>query len=341
MFQADAWMEQQYRKNMEKVAQQTREQSKEQRRRDLTDVMRKLIGEIETGELPAPVITERVSCPGYTRERVILSAAEGLEFGAYILIPDNCSEKALPAVLAIHGHGYGSREIAGMLPDGTADESPPGIHQHFAVQLVRRGVIVIAPDVVGFGERRLRSDTEKNPEAASSCYRMAVQLMMLGKTLTGLRIAELRKAVDYIVSRPEVDSAKIGVMGFSGGGLLAYTAAVLDERLKAIVLTGYTNTYKDSILAVQHCLCNYTPGMLTYAELPEWIGLLCPRPLFLESGLHDFIFPEAGFRKAEAEIQHIYNQAGASERLTVDLFPGGHEISGRKSYDWLCQQLRK
>lgn len=105
------------------------------------------------------------------------------------------------------------------------------------------------------------------------------------------------------------------------------------------MLTGFANTVKDSIFAVRHCIDNYTPGLLLHAELPELIGLIAPRPLFLESGEHDPIFPVAGFRKAAAEIKGIYEAEGAGDKLEIDVFPGAHEISGRLSYDWLKRTL--
>jgi predicted esterase len=75
------------------------------------------------------------------------------------------------------------------------------------------------------------------------------------------------------------------------------------------------------------------------AELPELMGLIAPRPLFLESGDEDPIFPADGFNKAVRELQSIYGREGVQDRLAFDLFPGAHEISGRKSFDWLKQAL--
>jgi hypothetical protein len=259
-------------------------------------------------------------------------------FAAYVLLPKDAG-RPLPGVLALHGHGYGSREIVGLLPDGAPDEGKPGIHRHFAIQLVKRGLAVIAPDVIGFGERRLASDLRKKPNAPSSCEKLSTQLMMLGKTLTGLRVHEARRALDYLISRPDVDGSRIGAMGFSGGALIANALSVLDERIGAMMLTGFPNTFKDSIFAVHHCIDNYTPGLLLHAELPELIGLFAPKPLFLESGFDDRIFPREGFLKAAEEVQAIYDREEAGDRLRTDLFPGAHEISGRFAYDWLTGVL--
>jgi len=313
-------------------------QLRNERRPQLKSALRELIGQFESNPSHTPKVLERVQCDGYVRERVELSATPELTFAAYVLIPNDV-KGPLPSVLALHGHGYGSREIVGLLKDGSPDVAEPGIHQHFAVQLVKRGMVVIAPDVIGFGERRLHADLALNPDASSSCYRLSTQLMMLGKTLTGLRVKEALKVFHYLSSRKEVDADRIGLMGFSGGGLIGYITAVLEARIYATVLTGFANTVKDSIFTVHHCIDNYTPNLLVHAELPELIGLIAPRPLFLESGEHDPIFPVAGFRRAAADIQAIYEAEAACDQVEIDIFPGVHEISGRRAYDWLKRTL--
>ncbi|WP_433938985.1 dienelactone hydrolase family protein [Paenibacillus lautus] len=338
MWRADAFLESMYNEAEKNTKDSQAAMSAEERNRYLKQTLRRLIGEFEANENHKPVLLERESCDGYIRERVELSAVPGVSFAAYILIPED-QRKPMPAAVAVHGHGYGSREIVGLKQDGSNESDPPGIHRHFAVQLVRRGMVVIAPDVAGFGERRLAADLARNPEAANSCHRLSTQLLMHGKTLAGLRVAETLRALDYLAERPEVQPGGIGIMGFSGGGLISFLCAALDERIRAAVLAGYPNTFKDSIMAMQHCICNYIPGILNHAELPEWIGLIAPRSLYLESGADDRIFPAAGFNSAVEQLRETYRRAGAEDRLQADLFPGAHEISGRHSYDWLIERL--
>ncbi|MGG1519679.1 alpha/beta hydrolase family protein [Paenibacillus oryzisoli] len=315
-------------------------ETRHQRKQRLQQLLRESLGTFASTENFTPVDLESEKCDGYTRERVELSAVPGVTFPAYILIPDGASStNKLPGVIAVHGHGYGSRQICGMRSDGSPDRGEPDLYNHFAVQLVKRGLIVMAPDVIGFGERRLRSEVEENPDAPSSCYRMASQLLMLGKTLTGLRVKETLSAVDYLAQRSEVDATKLGIAGFSGGSLISYIVAALDERIRASLLIGFPNTFEGSIMAVHHCLCNYTPGILSQAELPDLMGLIAPRHLFLESGKDDPIFPAAGFMEAVHELQAIYEEEGARDHLGFDLFPGVHEVSGRHSFAWLRSVL--
>lgn len=339
MWQPDALLEQLYEETVERHRTQAETESRSERRERLRGVLKKAIGSFDRveGAIGAELL-ESVDCGTYTRERVRLSAVEGVQFAAYVLIPKGI-KKPMPAVLAIHGHGYGSREIVGLLPDGTQDEGVPTCHNHFALPLVERGLIVLAPDVAGFGERRLAEDMGKDPMASSSCYKLATHLLMYGKTLTGFRTAELLGALDYLVSRSDVDADAVGTMGFSGGALLAWVCATLDERLRSVLLTGFPGTFKGTIMEVFHCVDNYTPGLLAEAELPEWIGLIAPRPLFVESGCEDPIFPLESSREAISRLTSTYREADASERFASDIFSGAHEVSGRVSYDWLANQL--
>lgn len=339
MWMPDAYFEQLYRETLDEQEAAREKLDRQARKAMLRAELRRMLGEFAPADAGfAPELLESVDCGDYVRERVKLSGTRGLAFGAYVLLPKSRQGAAgkRPGVLAVHGHGYGSREIVGLRPDGTPDVEPPGIHRHFAVELVRRGLVVIAPDVLGFGERTLAEDAGTGRH---SCYKMATQLLLQGKTLTGLRATELRAAFDYLAARHEVDASRLGAMGFSGGALLSFVRAALDERVKATVLTGFPGTFRGTIMAVRHCIDNYLPGMLRHAELPEWIGLLAPRALFVESADADPIFPVASAREAIKYLQAEYERENASARFAHDIFPGAHEISGRQAYDWLAARL--
>lgn len=166
-----------------------------------------------------PVLLERITCDGYIRERIEITTYAGLRMPVYLLIPGDGSvtDTKRPAIVACHGHGYGSREISGMEPDGSLRTGEPGLHKDFAVALVKRGYVVAAPELLGFGDRRLEEDRDA-PPGVSSCTKIAAHLLMVGKTLAGHRVYETTRVLDYVSTRPEVDSERIGSMGISGGG---------------------------------------------------------------------------------------------------------------------------
>ncbi|MGF9695812.1 alpha/beta hydrolase family protein [Paenibacillus sp. MABNR03] len=298
------------------------------------------------GDFPAAaaelnaVLLERTSCDGYMRERVEITTYAGLRMPIYVLIPNgiNGKQEPIPAVIACHGHGYGSREITGMEPDGSPRAGEKGLHKDFAVALVQQGYVVAAPELLGFGDRRLEEDRDA-PPGTSSCTKIAAHLLMAGQTLAGHRVYETIRVLDYLSSRPEVNAERIGIMGISGGGLVAAFTAALDVRCRATVISGYANTFQGSILDRNHCLDNYIPGILREAELPDILGLIVPRPLFIEAGSEDRVFPQVTAREAYVRLGEIYEQEDAMDVLGADFFAGGHEISGDEAYRWLKKFL--
>jgi hypothetical protein len=99
-----------------------------------------------------PEVTEQVLCNGYIRQRVAINAYAELRMSVYVLTP-NKALSPVPAVIACHGHGYGSKEIVGLESDGSSRKGDSGLHKDFAVSLVQRGFVVAAPELLGFGDR--------------------------------------------------------------------------------------------------------------------------------------------------------------------------------------------
>lgn len=277
-----------------------------------------------------PTIIDTKEFEEYRRELVVLPLTDLLETRMYILTPKT-DQDSFASVLAVHGHGYGVKEAVGLAEEG----KDSGLHGNFAIELVKRGLKVFAPEVIGFGDRRLQQDIDQ--ENINSCERMATNLLMEGKTLAGLRVWEARCVLDFMEMDKEVDVNRIGMMGFSGGALVTSYTAALDLRVQATVLTGFTNTFRGSIMAMHHCIDNYIPSILNIAELPEWIALIAPRNLFIEAGEKDPIFPRPYVKDAIERIEEYYHNR--PEKFSYDIFPGVHQISGRKAYDWLKNKL--
>lgn len=308
---------------------------------DLRNKFRQSLGDYQFGQGDvSPVLLEKVDKGDYVRLRVEISTHRHLKMPLYLLMPKGSEGKKLPAVLALHGHGYGGKEAVGLTPDGS-DLEEATYHRNFAIELVKKGVIVAVPELIGFGDRKLQKDQGVGEPTDNSCYMIASQLLLNGKTLAGLRVEESRRVMDYIQSLEEVDHERIGCMGISGGGLVATFTSALDERIKAVVVSGYASTFEGSIMTRRHCLDNYIPGILKYAEMPELIGLIAPRPLFIEAGDGDHLFPLEKTVEVVDRLKQIYHSFGAQEAVTYHLFKGGHEVNGDQSFNWLIKQLKK
>ncbi|AEI46299.1 dienelactone hydrolase family protein [Paenibacillus mucilaginosus] len=340
MWHPDDYLDRLYRKLEEQRKTASQEPSAAERER-LRGRLQDLLGRFEEEEAPLQpkLLESEEMADGITRQRIEYSTAEGLRVPAYLLLPKEARTGRRPAVLAWHGHGYGSREAVGLLPDGTLNPGPPGIHRNFAVELARRGLVVLVPEIVGFGDRRIRQEADGEP-GSNSCFPIGAALLLAGRTIAGLRAWEARRAADYLLTRDDVDGQRIGCFGFSGGGMVASLSAALDDRMKATVITGYSNTYKTSILDRRHCLDNYIPGILTEAEMPDLLALIAPRELYLEAGTEDHLFPVEQVKAVYQGLAELYQSLGAGDAIGLDVFEGKHEICGRRSFDWIASRLK-
>lgn len=275
--------------------------------------------------------------PDYTLKRMSLEICENLRMLVYILTPKN-AKKPTPGVVALCGHGYGVRQILKITKKGNKKHIRyfDDYQKSFAVELVKRGCTVIAPELFGFGEARLKKDLMK-PFYISSCDELSHHLLPYGLTTASLRVFQAIKCVDVLMNTQNVDKGRIGCMGISGGGLTALYASVLDERISKIVISGYVNTFRDSILARWHCPDNYIPEILCTGEIYDFASALAPRELLIESGKRDKLFPFYASEEAHKKIRSVYTKVNASDKLIIDAFDGKHSVSGRKSFDFLSR----
>src|SRR5947199_1352844 len=106
-------------------------------------------------------------------------------------------------------------------------------------------------------------------------------------------------------------------------------AGAVDVRMQASLVSSYLNTCRDCIMSVSHCIDNYVPGILNWAEMYDVAGLIAPRPLFAESGERDDIFPIAASRESFARVQKVYAQFDASALVEQETFDGPHSFWGK------------
>ena len=157
--------------------------------------------------------------------------------------------------------------------------------------------------------------------------------------MAGWRVYDAMRAIDYLEGRPEMDAKRIGAIGISGGGLNALYLAALDTRVRATVVSGFLNTFRDSLLGVHHCIDNFIPGLLLEAEISDIAGLVAPRALWCENGTDDPIFPVKAFRRALRETRKIYGVFGAPAQCGGEVFNGEHEFHGDGAWPFLQKHL--
>ncbi len=275
--------------------------------------------------------------PDYTLQKYSFELCEGLKSAVYILMPKKTTSPA-PAVVALCGHGYGARQILGITKKGKKKKLPyiDSYQKNFAVELAKRGCIVAAPELFGFGEARLKKDLKK-PFYISSCDELSHHLLPYGLSTAAIRVMQASACADILLNMSNTDPERLGCMGISGGGLTALYASVTDERFKRTVISCYINTFRSSILSMWHCPDNYIPHILEIGEIYDFAASISPRELLIESGKKDKLFPIDASLEAHGKISYIYKLAGAEDKLTVDVFNGKHSVSGKKSFEFLSR----
>ena len=242
---------------------------------------------------PRPRLVERTDKDDFFREKILLRTTEHTLMPVYLLFPKQ-SEEPPPLVIAFHGHGYGVKDIVGLWESGEERDEPEGYHKDFAVALCRAGFAVAAPEISCFGERQTDFSHLNRPisgSAPTSCTHAAMLAFHLGLSVVGLRVHDGMRLLDYLETRTDIDTTRVGAMGISGGGMHTFFSTCLDIRIQACVVSGYFSTFRDSILAMSHCACNFVPGLGDFGEIYDLAGLIAPRPLLVEAGSHDSIFP--------------------------------------------------
>jgi dienelactone hydrolase len=256
---------------------------------------------------------------------------------AFLITPTR-AKGPLPTVICVPGHGRGVEDIVGIDEAGRDRTDRPGYQHDFALQVADHGMAALAIEPLAFGCRR-DPITRKKGLGTTACYPAAGAALLFGETMIGWRIWDVMRGIDWIATRPELDARRVGCMGISGGGTCTLFAAALDSRIRAAFVSGYLNTFRDSILSLSHCIDNYVPGILNWAEMYDVAGLIAPRSLFSEAGDRDPIFPVAASKESFARVHKVYEVFGAASAAEQEIFSGVHEFHGERGLPFLAKAL--
>jgi dienelactone hydrolase len=276
--------------------------------------------------------------PAYVREKFVFESRPGVGVAGYLILPKNHSG-AVPAVVCVPGHGRGVDDLVGIDEHGRDRTARGGYEYDFALQVVERGLAAVAIEPMAFGCRRDAKTKAKGP-TAYACQPVAGSALLLGETMTGWRVFDVMRTIDWIEARPGLDAKRVGCVGISGGGTCALFSAALEPRIQAVLVSGYLNTFRASIMSMSHCIDNYVPGILNWAEMYDVAGLIAPRPLFSEGGDRDPIFPMEATRESFARVKKVYEVFGAADSAQQEIFSGVHEFRGARGLPFLAQALR-
>ena len=259
---------------------------------------------------------------GYRIEKVVFESLPGLHVTALVYVPDGPAGSRRPAVLVACGHA----------PDGKAFRN----YQEISGQLARRGYVVLCWDPVGQGERSQFFDVARGRSRYNLvCGEHAVLgnlACLAGTSLVRFMVWDGMRAVDYLLTRPEVDPARLAVTGTSGGGFQSLYLGALDERIGVVApscfVTALPMRMANRIFEDPDSDPEQDPYRLVAAGI-DHAGLLLlvyPRPFILAAAVKDF-FPIEGTRKTFREVAALYAAFGRGDRAAMAEGVHGHMYS--------------
>jgi dienelactone hydrolase len=255
-------------------------------------------------------------------EKLLFTSEPFADIPAYLCLPHTVTPP-YPFMICLQGHTTGMHvSLAVDREDETLPIQVEG-DRDFALGCLRHGVAALCIEQRSFGERRERLQAQVSEHG---CHDAAMHALLLGKTLLGERVFDVDRAIDYLLTRPDMDPKRIGVMGNSGGGTVSIYAAALLPRLSFAMPSCSFCTFKASLLSIYHCADNYVPRLYQYAEMADLLGLFAPRPVVIVAGQDDDIFPLPGVQEAFAHLQGIYAAIDAADRCQLVIGPGGHRF---------------
>ncbi len=277
------------------------------------------------GGLPAtktplnPHITGQIQMQGFHIEKLVFESLPHIYVTALLYVPDDASPKH-PGVLVPAGHSANGKAY----------------YQALCQRLAKRGYFVICWDPVGQGERSQFWDAKNHKSRYNLiCAEHAVMgnlAYLAGTNLARWEIWDGIRAVDYLLTRPEVDPDRINITGTSGGGFQAAHIAAIDPRIKvaapscyftALPMRVYNRIFKDPDSDPEQDLYGMISHGLDHAGL---MLLMYPRPVFVAAAVLDF-FPIEGTRKSFREVADIYSRFGHADRIAMHESYNEHQYS--------------
>lgn len=270
-----------------------------------------------------------------TIEKIAFTSEPFADVIAYVCLPAT-SRAPHTFMICLQGHTTGMHLSIAARQD---DESLPmevGGDRDFAIGCMKRGLAALCIEQRAFGERLERVQKKTSP---LGCMDATLQALMLGRTLIGERVFDIDRAIDYLAARGDADMQRIGVMGNSSGGAMSMYAAALLPRIAYAMPSCYFCTFRDSVMAMNHCEENYIPGLLKYAEMSDIMGLAAPKPLVIVAGKDDPLFPIIATRRAFRALRKIYAACGAAGRCHLVVGPAGHRFYADAAWPVMMKEL--
>lgn len=286
--------------------------------REVRRKFRTLLGDLPARSSLNPKVTGQLQREGYRMEKVVYESFPNHHVTANLYIPDG--KGPFPAALLFCGHEDVSK----------ATES----YQKTAMLLAQNGFVVLVVDPISQSERHQLLGERGKPltRGGTTEHTLLNELSnLVGTSAPAYELWDNVRSMDYLVSRREVDTARVGCLGNSGGAMQALYFAAFDERVKLVVPCSYLATRERTLeLSGPADGCAQIPGEgAAGLELSDYLIAAAPRPVMVLAGRFDFI-DYKGTQIAFDELKQVYQVLGQPQKVQMFSYDDGHGISQPK-----------
>ena len=291
-------------------------QTREDAERYINDIRKKIASlfPLPTEKTPLNVCeTGTLDFPTFVLHKIIYCSRPNYPVTANLFLPK--TKEKVPAVLFLCGH--------------SANGKAETFYQIAQRSLAMKGYAVLAIDPVSQGERLQMLDV---PEFHGNCCEehntVGKQILLAGETMSAWRAWDAIRGLDYLLSRPEVDTTRVGLTGNSGGGTMTTFVNALEDRLTMAAPSCYITTWlhnvENELPADSEQL---PPGTIAAGlEMADFLIARAPRPVVILGQKNDFFDPR-GTREAYEEVRRIYQLFGAENAIRLLIGNGSHGFS--------------
>jgi dienelactone hydrolase len=291
---------------------------------------------------------------GYEARKILFNLSEWSRVPAYLLVPEG--KGPFPAIVMLHDHGahfsigkekmirpFGVSAEVMADADDWAQKCYDG--QYTGDYFAAHGYVVLSIDALYWGERGRKEGVNYEGQQA-----LASNLLQMGTSWGALITMDDAYSVDFLSTLPEVDSERIGTLGFSMGAYRAWMLSAVTDRVKAAAAICWMNT-TDSLMTLTNnqnkggsAYSMIIPGIRRYLDYPHVASIACPKPTLFFNGTKDKLFPVQGVEDAYKTMRAVWNSQGADEKLVTKIWDEKHFFNRamqQETLDFFDRWLKK
>ncbi len=298
-----------------------------------------------------PVVIGEEDRGSYVAKRIVLNISADSRVLSYLLVPKG--EGPFPAMLLLHDHGgkfdIGKEKMVRPfdVSNDVVESSNEWVDENYGGQyigdeLAKKGYVCFITDALNWGDRG--GGGYDGQQALSSV------LLNLGSSFASVIAFEDMRAAEFLASQTNIDTSKIGAIGWSMGGFRTWQIAAMSKHINAGVAICWMSSVKELVIPDNNIVRGNSaysmihPNIFNYLDYPDIASIACPKPMFFINGLQDHLFPISSVENAYEKMHQIWSSQNSEANLYTKLWDAHHTFNldmQKEAFLWLDKNLHK